>query len=148
MNQNLQYYSFRSFISATFLGFAPGSFAFVYMGSAGKVTYTLYTLAYTNDANVIYMFVYVLQALFGEGASTSIPWYGYAAVGAFIIFCARTIGKIASDAVNTMEIDGDSNNSDGGGKIENVRAKSLSAGHGNRKDSQNHDASSMPRKRQ
>ena len=27
----------RSFISATFLGFAPGSFGFVYFGSAGKV---------------------------------------------------------------------------------------------------------------
>ncbi|KAJ1428564.1 snare associated Golgi protein-domain-containing protein [Ochromonadaceae sp. CCMP2298] len=69
---------FASFISATFLGFAPGSFGFVYFGTAGK-------------------------ALFETDGPPPIPWYAYVGVGLIIALGAQTIGKIASDALKLDE---------------------------------------------
>lgn len=43
------------------------------------------------------------------------PWYAYAAIGALVIFGAQTIGKIATDAVKEMEIDGENESCDGEG---------------------------------
>mmetsp|Transcript_31731 Transcript_31731/g.53528 ORF Transcript_31731/g.53528 Transcript_31731/m.53528 type:complete len:333 (-) Transcript_31731:58-1056(-) len=63
-----------SFISATFLGFAPGSFGFVYFGTAGKAI-----LSPDNAANI--------------------PWYVYLCVGGIIAFGAQTLGKIATNAL-------------------------------------------------
>jgi uncharacterized membrane protein YdjX (TVP38/TMEM64 family) len=69
---------FWQYFAATLLGFAPGTIGFVYAGSAGK-------------------------ALMGEGMS--LPWYGYVAVGGFILFTAQTIAKIATDAVKAEGIE-------------------------------------------
>eukprot|EP01031_Cornospumella_fuschlensis_P026551 gene26550-32087_t len=71
---------FASFITATFLGFAPGSFGIVYFGTAGKT-------------------------LLSEGglSSLSLPWYAYVAAGLGITFLVQTIGRVATEAVKQME---------------------------------------------
>eukprot|EP01039_Chlorochromonas_danica_P004439 gene4439-4863_t len=74
---------FLSFISATFLGFAPGSFGFVYFGSAGK-------------------------SLFSGGAG--LPWYAYGAIGLLLALFVQTIARVATDAVKHMEVEDDHNN--------------------------------------
>eukprot|EP00981_Chlorochromonas_danica_P002851 scaffold562_cov190-Ochromonas_danica.AAC.1 len=73
----------ESFISATFLGFAPGSFGFVYFGSAGK-------------------------SLFSGGAG--LPWYAYGAIGLLLALFVQTIARVATDAVKHMEVEDDHNN--------------------------------------
>jgi uncharacterized membrane protein YdjX (TVP38/TMEM64 family) len=65
---------FWSFISATLLGFAPGSFGIVYAGSAGKAIF---------DRNV--------------------PWYVFALGAILLAFVGKTIAKIAGDAIKTIE---------------------------------------------
>ena len=65
------------------MGFAPGSFAFVYFGTAGK--------ALLMDDHT----AAVLQA----------PWYVYALVGGAVLLGARTIGKVAADAISAMELE-------------------------------------------
>ena len=61
------------------MGFAPGSFAFVYFGTAGK-------------------------ALLMDHAVLA-PWYVYAAVGGVVLLGVRTIGKVAADAISAMELE-------------------------------------------
>lgn len=68
----------RSFSIGTLLGFAPGTFGIVYAGSAGK-------------------------AIFDPESGINAPWYAYAAGGAAVIFAARTLAKVATDAINEME---------------------------------------------
>lgn len=76
---------FASFISATFFGFAPGSFGFVYFGTAGK-------------------------AIFGDGegpSPSSLPWYVYAGIGAAVILAGQTIAKVATDAIKEIDPEAD-----------------------------------------
>lgn len=68
----------RSFSIGTLLGFAPGTFGIVYAGSAGK-------------------------AIFDAENGISAPWYVYAVGGAAVVFAARTLAKVATDAINEME---------------------------------------------
>lgn len=68
----------RSFGIGTLLGFAPGTFGIVYAGSAGK-------------------------AIFDPESGINAPWYVYAAGGAAVVFAARTLAKVATDAINEME---------------------------------------------
>lgn len=69
--------NFWSFLTATFLGFAPGTFGIVYAGSVGK-------------------------ALFSEN-SMNFPWYVYLVIGSIVLYFGQTIAKIANDAINDME---------------------------------------------
>mmetsp|Transcript_13070 Transcript_13070/g.12664 ORF Transcript_13070/g.12664 Transcript_13070/m.12664 type:complete len:117 (+) Transcript_13070:1498-1848(+) len=70
---------FWSYITATFLGFAPGTLGIVYAGTAGK-------------------------ALFAEGLS-GFPWYLYAGAGAGIFLFGKTVAGIASDTIKQIEIE-------------------------------------------
>ena len=74
---------FWPFLWATFLGFAPGTFGIVYAGTAGK-------------------------ALLG-GGDGGVPWYVYTVGAALVGFFAQTIGKIASDAIQEMEMEDEMN---------------------------------------
>lgn len=69
----------RSFITATFLGFSPGTFGIVYFGSAGK------------------------DFIESGGTSFGLPWYGYAAAAAFVLLFIQTMTKIATDAIKEMD---------------------------------------------
>lgn len=69
--------NFWSFLTATFLGFAPGTFGIVYAGSVGK-------------------------AIFSEN-SMNFPWYVYLVIGTIVLYFGQTIAKIANDAINDME---------------------------------------------
>ena len=69
--------NFWSFLTATFLGFAPGTFGIVYAGSVGK-------------------------AIFAEN-SMNFPWYVYLVIGSIVLYFAQSIAKIANDAINDME---------------------------------------------
>lgn len=68
---------FVSYITATFLGFAPGSFGVVYFGSAGKAL--------------------------TETSSAGVPWYGYAGVGVGILLFGQAIAKYATSVIQQME---------------------------------------------
>jgi uncharacterized membrane protein YdjX (TVP38/TMEM64 family) len=68
---------FISYITATFLGFTPGSFGVVYFGSAGK-------------------------ALLTEGGA-SLPWYGYAGVGVAILAFGQVVSKYATQVIQEIE---------------------------------------------
>lgn len=69
---------FWSFSIGTLLGFAPGTFGIVYAGSAGKV-------------------------LFDPEAGINAPWYVLAIGGAAVVFAARTLAKVATEAISAME---------------------------------------------
>lgn len=69
---------FWSFSVGTLLGFAPGTFGIVYAGSAGKV-------------------------LFDPEAGVNAPWYVLAAGGGLVVFAARTLAKVATEAIAAME---------------------------------------------
>ncbi len=69
--------NFWSFLTATFLGFAPGTFGIVYAGSVGKAIFT------ENNMNF--------------------PWYVYLVIGSIVLYFAQSIAKIANDAINEME---------------------------------------------
>ena len=69
---------FWSFSIGTLLGFAPGTFGIVYAGSAGKV-------------------------LFDPEAGLNAPWYILAAGGGLVVFAARTLAKVATEAIAAME---------------------------------------------
>mmetsp|Transcript_6013 Transcript_6013/g.6144 ORF Transcript_6013/g.6144 Transcript_6013/m.6144 type:complete len:266 (-) Transcript_6013:66-863(-) len=64
---------FWSYLSATLLGFAPGTLAIVYAGTAGK-------------------------ALFSEGSS-SFPWYIYVAASFIVAVLGKTVTKFATDTI-------------------------------------------------
>jgi uncharacterized membrane protein YdjX (TVP38/TMEM64 family) len=68
---------FPSFIAGTFLGFAPGTFALVYTGTAGK-------------------------DLLSE-AGENLPWYAYAIVGSIILLVGKVIAQIATKAIKELE---------------------------------------------
>jgi uncharacterized membrane protein YdjX (TVP38/TMEM64 family) len=72
----------RSFSIGTLLGFAPGTFGIVYAGTAGKALF---------DA--------------GESGGFHAPWYLYAVGGALVVGAARTLAKVATDAINEMEME-------------------------------------------
>lgn len=74
---NLYDFYCRSFITATFLGFAPGSFGIVYFGSAGK------------------------DILSSDGPN--LPWYLYAALGGVVLYIAQYIGTLATNTLNSLE---------------------------------------------
>lgn len=38
-----------------------------------------------------------------DGGGMDLPWYGYAAVAAFVAFLLNTVGKIATNAVEEIE---------------------------------------------
>lgn len=67
---------FWSYITATFLGFAPGTLGIVYAGTAGK-------------------------ALFAEGLS-GFPWYLYAGAGGLLFLFGKTVASIATDAIKAI----------------------------------------------
>lgn len=68
---------FFSFFVGTLLGFAPGTFGFVYAGTVGK-------------------------ELFSGGVS-GLPWYAYAAGFGFITFFGQTVAKIAKQVIQDLE---------------------------------------------
>lgn len=67
----------RSYVTATFIGFAPGTFGIVYAGSAGKDLFD-------ND---------------GVG----LPWYVYGVGFALILVIANAVGKIAVTAIEEIQ---------------------------------------------
>ena len=83
---------FWSYVSATFLGFSPGTLAIVYAGSAGKVF----------NSDDLHHSLKVFQDLF-DNDGVGLPWYVYAGGFALIVFIAQTVGKIATTAIQEME---------------------------------------------
>ncbi|CAM9170582.1 unnamed protein product [Discosporangium mesarthrocarpum] len=72
---------FWEYMSGTMIGFFPGTLAYVYTGSLGKSL---------TDGDL------------------SLPWYGYAAVLAFVAVLLKTVGDIATNAVEEIEAGMDS----------------------------------------
>jgi uncharacterized membrane protein YdjX (TVP38/TMEM64 family) len=70
---------FSKFLLGTFLGFAPGTFGFVYAGSAGRDIFS------------------------GLDSKQGVPYYTYALAATTILIGAQLIGSIASAAVNELE---------------------------------------------
>lgn len=70
---------FWPYLAATALGFAPGTFAYVYTGEAAK--------ALTS----------------GEEAAGGLPWYAYVGLAAFLGVISKVITDIASEAVRQVE---------------------------------------------
>ncbi|CAN0042595.1 unnamed protein product [Scytosiphon promiscuus] len=68
---------FLEYMMGTLIGFFPGTLAYVYGGTVGK--------AMTD----------------GEGMG--LPWYGYAVGAAFVAFLLKTVGDIATTAIEEME---------------------------------------------
>ncbi|CAN0281730.1 unnamed protein product [Pylaiella littoralis] len=68
---------FLEYMFGTLIGFAPGSLAYVYTGTLGKAM--------------------------TDGASMTLPWYGYVAGGALVAFLLKTVGEIATTAIEEME---------------------------------------------
>ena len=69
---------FWSFSFGTLLGFAPGTFGIVYAGSAGK-------------------------ALFNPESGLNAPWYVLAVGGGLVVLAAKTLAKVATEAIREME---------------------------------------------
>ena len=66
---------FWPYLTATLIGFSPGTFAYVYTGQAAK-------------------------ALSGEGgAEAALPWYAYAGAGLALAVISKLITDIASEAL-------------------------------------------------
>ncbi|CAB1118283.1 unnamed protein product [Ectocarpus sp. CCAP 1310/34] len=68
---------FLEYMMGTLLGFFPGTLAYVYGGTLGKVV--------------------------TDGGGTGLPWYGYVAGAALTAYLLKTVGEIATAAVEEME---------------------------------------------
>lgn len=73
---------FLPYMAGTALGFTPGTLAYVYTGDAAKA------FSSATEAGV---------------AGSGLPWFGYAAVFAFVLAFGKVASDIASDALGEME---------------------------------------------
>jgi len=67
------------YLAGTFLGFAPGTLAYVYTGDAAKAL---------SESG---------------GVGDALPWYAYATVFLFIVAVGRVASDIASEAITSLE---------------------------------------------
>lgn len=74
---------FWPYLAATFLGFSPGTFAYVYSGDAAKA------LSSAGDAGVT-----------GDGV---LPPWAYACAIAFFVAFSKVVSDVASDALSSIE---------------------------------------------